>query len=39
MQQRYFDGVVQAQGAPTADDEALQAVFAEAYSEVPRLTD
>jgi methionyl-tRNA synthetase len=39
MQQRYFDGVVQAQGAPTAADEALQAVFAEAYSEVPRLTD
>ena len=38
MQQRYFDGVVQPLGAPTADDEALQAAFAEAYAEVPRLT-
>ncbi len=39
MQQRYFEGVVQPSGAPTADDAALQAAFAEAYVEVPRLTE
>lgn len=39
MQQRYFEGVVQPLGAPTADDEALQAAFTGALGEVPRLTD
>src|SRR5208337_2764819 len=39
MQRRYFEGAVQPLGASTADDEALQAAFTEAYREVPRLTD
>jgi len=39
MQQRYFEGRVQPLGTPTADDEALEAAFAQAYAEVPRLTD
>jgi methionyl-tRNA synthetase len=39
MQQRYFEGAVQPLGVSAADDEALQAAFAEAYREVPRLTD
>jgi methionyl-tRNA synthetase len=38
MQQRYFEGAVQPLGAPAEDDEALQAAFADAYREVPQLT-
>ncbi len=38
MQQRYFGGVVQALGPPTADDRELVAAFAAAYRDVPRLT-
>jgi methionyl-tRNA synthetase len=39
MQQRYFAGAVQPLGPLTADDEELVAKFAEAYREVPRLTE
>jgi methionyl-tRNA synthetase len=38
MQQRYFGGEIQPLGAPTPDDEGLQAAFEEAFAEVPRLT-
>ena len=38
MQQRYFNGEVQALGPATADDAALIAAFTAAYREVPELT-
>jgi len=39
MQQRYFSGEVQPMGEPTELDRQLMAAFAEAYVDVPRLTE
>ena len=39
MQQRYFGGEIQPLGLATADDQALQAAFEDAFAEVPRLMD
>jgi len=39
MQQRYFNGVIQPLGTPTAEDQELIAAFRVAFQEVPRLTE